>query len=275
MTGQSPLLPNFDKPPVIETVLGVFFRPLRNLDSVRQGVFWWEVLRSEFPEFELRAPVDEVVERFEAEASDFQAGFRWQVSNAPETPRLWAKSRSGEHILQLQRNALLANWLRRGEYRPFDVRRTDFEQRFGQLDEYSQSVLGEAIVPVSVTITYINHMPLNERETWAGALRRILNDWSSRSAGAWLPESDPGLVQQSFAFPEKGGRLHATITPAREKDSGNVVVQLELTSRIMLSKEQSPLTLISQGFDAAHEWVVRGFSDITRSEMHELWGRTR
>ena len=27
-------------------------------------------------------------------------------------------------------------------------------------------------------------------------------------------------------------------------------------------------------FDTAHEWIVRGFTDLTTDEAHKLWGRT-
>jgi len=275
MTGQKNMLPSFERPPVIETVLGVFFRPLRTFNSVRQGIFWREDLQVDFPDFEVRAPVDEIVERFDADSGYLQPGIRWQVSNEPDTPRLWAKSASGEHILQLQRNALLANWLRRAEYRPFDQRLADFERRFQQFDAFSLNSLKEQVVPVSATISYINHIPVEGGETWASAIERILTCWSSPPAKSWLPAIDRGLLQFSFAFPEDGGRLHATVTPTKSKEVASVSVQLELTGRIMFRKEQQTLAHLLTGLSMAHKWVVMGFADLTRPEMHAYWGRTQ
>ena len=103
--------PKFKKPPVVETVLGMHFRPLEKLTAARQGIFWEQSLSQDFPELEERLPIEEIQERFDDE---LETGIRWQVSGRPPTPRLWAKSPdsdSGSHVVQIQQNALLANQL--------------------------------------------------------------------------------------------------------------------------------------------------------------------
>jgi uncharacterized protein (TIGR04255 family) len=261
-------LPNFERPPVIETVLGVFFRPLKKFNSVQQGIYWNEVLRKDFPEFELRPPVDETTERFNGDSGLLHAGVRWQVSNGADTPRLWAKSPGDEHILQVQRNALLANWLRRSEhYVCFDDRLHDFQRRLSQFIDH----FGEELAYSSCTITYINQVPVEGDEAWSAALTRVLNAWS-RPAIDWLPPMEGGHFQFSFAFPKQGGRLHVGVMPARAKPDDRLLVQLEFTARLMFPKS-SGNDDVARGLRAIHEWVVRGFAALTRPEMHREWGR--
>ncbi|HUE73403.1 MAG TPA: TIGR04255 family protein [Pirellulaceae bacterium] len=275
MTIERTALPYFESPPVIETVLGVFFRPVSQLNSVWQGVFWRECLQSDFPEFELRPPTEEAVERFAPDSQPFQPEVRWQFSAEPEAPRLWAKSPTGEHILQVQRNALLANWLRRNNYRRFEERLREFESRASQLETFisRNSLTDGPLVPASCTVTYVNHIELGEQESWSTALGRTIQMWTADASDEWLPPVERARVQLSFAFPERRGRLHVSARPAQPKDTGNTVLQLELTGRVMLSGEPVGIPGLIAGLKTAHEWVVRGFTAITRAEMHQTWGR--
>ncbi len=275
MTETTSPLPSFEKPPVIETVLGVFFRPFRKLNCVQQGIYWNEVLRPDFPTYELRPPIEETVERFASDSSLLQAGIRWQVSSEPETPRLWAQSPSNEHILQVQRNAILANWLRRGQYLPFAERLTDFGKRLNQFGDFAnRAQFDQELAPSSFTVTYINQIPVESHETWASCAARTLKCFSN-PATDWLPDVDRGLLQFSFGFASAPGRLHVVAIPAQAEEGSGLVVRLELTARLMASKETPPLADISKSLQIAHDWVVRGFAALTRPEMHRAWGRTQ
>ncbi len=102
-------MPRFDNPPVVETVMGVFFRPLAGFTIAERSIFWSQ-LRSEFPAVEEKPPVDEVQESFDENTIN-AAGIRWQIEEFPPV-RLWAKSDDRRHTLQIQQNALFVNWER-------------------------------------------------------------------------------------------------------------------------------------------------------------------
>src|SRR4051794_17684467 len=49
-------LPDYDDPPVVETVLGVQFAPLQGWGVPHYGLFWTEI-KSEYPSFQIQDPV--------------------------------------------------------------------------------------------------------------------------------------------------------------------------------------------------------------------------
>lgn len=56
-------LPEFERPPVVETVLSIQFEPLAEIGSAHFGVFWQRV-RSRFAKTEEKLALEPVVERF-------------------------------------------------------------------------------------------------------------------------------------------------------------------------------------------------------------------
>ena len=58
MSSTSEALPRFRKPPVIETVFGVFFRPPEKFTSAHQGLLWERCFGPRFPTLEERPPVE-------------------------------------------------------------------------------------------------------------------------------------------------------------------------------------------------------------------------
>jgi uncharacterized protein (TIGR04255 family) len=272
-------LPYFENAPVVETVLGLFFRPIQQLNSVWQGVFWRDRLQSEFPSFELRPPVSEVPERFDKASSLFEPAIRWQVADEFQAPRLWAKTTSENHILQVQRNAILTNWLRGTEasaYERFAARLQDFKTHYEQLVAFleANSLHNGSLTPSSCAVTYINQISLGNNETWSEALQKTLCLCASPSSDSWLPAMEQGRLQFTFAFPPRG-RLHVTTSSVVRRDTKEVVLQLELTGRCNFIKDRREWNDIHEALDTCHEWVVRGFTSITHPEMHIVWRRVK
>lgn len=61
------------------------------------------------------------------------------------------------------------------------------------------------------------------------------------------------------------------ILPVIRADDGKEILQLSLTA---LCRPRSQLDVDLLGaLDVGREWVVRGFTDFTSREMHEVWKR--
>ena len=183
-------LPRFRKPPVIETVLGVHFRPLEKFTSAHQGLLWERSFRERFPKLEERPPVPEVPERFAEERLAPQM-IRWQVSDRPDAPRLWAASENGQHVVQIQKNALFSNWLKTGDevaYLPYSDRRQEFSHQLGEVERFFHNEAIGELEPTSWSVTYINHIDYEGLHNVGAAVARLIGAWANQRSDEWLPE---------------------------------------------------------------------------------------
>ncbi|MGD0539783.1 MAG: TIGR04255 family protein, partial [Verrucomicrobiota bacterium] len=80
-------LPDFDNPPVVETVLSVQFEPLSSIQTAHLGLLWDEY-RGTFPKSEDRPPLDPVVEQF-PESPVARVGLKFQALENFPAPRIW------------------------------------------------------------------------------------------------------------------------------------------------------------------------------------------
>jgi hypothetical protein len=70
----------------------------------------------------------------------------------------------------------------------------------------------------------------------------------------------------------EGGRLRVMMQPAIRRQGAKEVLQSTLTAR---GRPRRPELGASLGwFDLGHEWIVRGFTDLTTAAMHTIWRRT-
>ena len=80
-----PTLPDFVKPPVVETVLGVGFHDLPSLTATQIVRFWHQALASELPRDAQAAPYEMPVERFPPAPAS--SGVSLTLHNRPPPPR--------------------------------------------------------------------------------------------------------------------------------------------------------------------------------------------
>jgi len=269
-------LPQFAKPPVVETVLGVHFRPLEKLTSAHQGLLWERCFRDRFPKLEERPPVEETRERFGEERLQPAASVRWQVMDRLYVPRLWATSEDGEHVLQIQRNAFFANWLKPAEeaaYLPYLERREEFNGQLTQVEQFIRDQGLGQMEPTSCAVTYVNHIDFGGMDEIGPALAEILTCWTNQTSDDWLLNPDKVFLDLAFPMPNEAGRLNVQVRPIFRRKDKKEMLKLELTARSAVSKRE--IAEAMAWIDLGHEWVVRGFVSLTRPEMHRLWERIR
>ena len=93
----------FDRPPINEVVLSMFFKsPLEGFRSEHVGRFW-EKIRVEYPNVQQQVPIPNV--------SDPAIG-RDEVI---PMPRYWFIAADDAWVIQIQNNAFIFNWRRRGD----------------------------------------------------------------------------------------------------------------------------------------------------------------
>lgn len=265
-------LPEYELPPVVETLLGVQFQRLESWGTPHFGLFWQRV-RDEYPQFEIQPPLLHQEERFGAEnVAPKSLSFRLQQ----EPPlRCWFLNSTGGRLLQLQNGHFIHNWRLAGKqdtYPRYDLTiRPQFESEWRRFCEFLAS---EGISEPKITqceVTYVNHIARSNGWESSEDLPQVFPCWSGENSGNFLPTPESVVLNSNYVLPNQQGRLHIEAEPAIREADAQEVLQLKLTVRGRPAS--SSLSDILNWFDLGREWVVRGFTDFTSARMHELWKR--
>ena len=269
-------LPLFGNPPVVETLLGVFFQPVELFTIVRRTQFWEKYLEKDFPSIEERQPLDEFREEFGDFMPPTGRVVRWQVSPFPSS-RFWATSIDRKRTVQIQNGALLANWERTpgesNDYVHYEDRRNAFEKNLRTLDQFLRHNHFGDLIPTSCFITYINHIEFGDVSQFGSVLQDSLAVWKNETNEEWLPNVESATGSLSFAMADKTGRLHVNYAPGRRNADNKHFLNLELVARG--APRDNSIDAAIEWLDKGHEWIVRGFSALTRAEKHKSWGRVQ
>jgi hypothetical protein len=92
MTRQTDL-PDFERPPVVETVLSVQFDPIPGIHTAHLGLLWERF--ASFPLTEERVPLDPVMEQF-PEVPRARLGMHLKALETPPVSRLWFRNLNKE-----------------------------------------------------------------------------------------------------------------------------------------------------------------------------------
>lgn len=251
----------FEKPPVVEVSCGVTFRLEHSLKSGHVGLYWSRV-KDEFPRCEDAAPIAALFETTEGAPT-----VTYQVLELPELRRTWLLNSAGTHLLQLQEDRFIFNWKRNNleaRYPSYDSVIANFWKQWHQYRDFLVEQGLGAPVAVQLELTYFNAL--------IGSPHFLCDHRRQVDAERFLPNSEAINYRDQFLLPDNCGRLHVSAASARQVQTGESVLRLDLTAR-GLPKEASEQSC-RQWFDLAHEWITQGFADLTTSEAHELWGRT-
>lgn len=262
--------PDFERPPVVETVLSVHFREITRLVGARVGQFWERHLRDELPDAQERPPYQAPIE---PTAGDDAVVLQMQLSGAPTMSRTWLVG--GNSLLQVQSDWFAYNW-RRTPDEPDYIRYPAARERFGtwlrQLGEFVDVELGRALVPTQCEVTYVNQIDLTPEDLARGPLGEVLQGLVP-TRGEFLPVPVQAETSTSYlinsAAGENVGRLHVNAESVRSEGSASGV-------RLVLTARGRPL---ADGIDGAlafcdlgREWIVKGFKDSTSEAMWRRWG---
>lgn len=273
-----PKLPEFGEPPVAEVAISLQFRSLELLRTPQFGLLW-RIFRAEgYSRIEEHGELEQAYEEFEG-SSFPKAGIRVQTfDDAPPPPRVWFLNEPQNELIQVQRDRLIVNWRRGAHSEPYP-RYTHIIERFrsalASFVEFAKSENLGDIIPTQCEVTYVNHMPSGLGWSKHGELCLVVTTWENHYSDKFLttPE-DVGFRARYRMGDDTGkdlGRLHVALQPAFRAADGQAIFVLNLTARGR--PEPADLAGVFRMFDHEHEWIVRGFTSITTTRMHELWRR--
>jgi len=264
------ILPRFLRPPVSEVALSIMFDAVK-LRTVHFGLFWNRV-RNKFPELAEQPPLARQIEIETELRRSPEPAFRFEPVAVPML-RFWFLNESGTELLQLQQDRFARNWRAAAnvDYPSYDRIRGPFEEDLKSFEIFLRDERIGELTPVQCEVTYVNH--IRRAGVWRshGDLERVFTQWAS-PAREFLPHVEDGQFVSRYQIRSDGrfvGRLHTSVQPAFAED--DPIFLLTLTAR------GNPLGTGLDGalkfLDLGHEWIVRGFAELTTVEMHRAWER--
>jgi uncharacterized protein (TIGR04255 family) len=258
----------FGRPPVVEVVCGTCFETSTPLLVPHIGRFW-STLKDRFPRIAEAAPI--------SASEDGQSGLvRVELMDVPALPRTWFISEDGRDVIQLQRDWFLFNWKRSEEgdeydYPSYPIVIEEFEAQFaGFVDFLHSENIGDLRLK-KFELTYVNHIDNSNglRDIGEG---NLFVDHVHASYERFLPNQENWQWRDSYVLPNNFGRLSISAQTGLRKPTGERVVRLDLQARGIPPDTAGEHR--RAWFDVAHEWITRGFADITSSALHKIWERT-
>jgi uncharacterized protein (TIGR04255 family) len=279
-------LVDFERPPVAEVILAVQF-PAETVDLEAYGIFAQQI-REELPTRTRQALVAPVEETFDRPTG--RSSLEIRLEGPTSLPRIVFESEDGVQLVQLQPHRLTLNW--RGQNADAEYPRYELlRRRFRILLKRLTDALDDVGQPHPINlgqVTYVNPIEYPGAVTSDGVgathpdLAKIINRLRPRSSDAFLPEAEDAHLQARWRIPaealgSKGGspagRLHLSVGPGLRPPGETPIYLVNLTAHVM--PRGGSVDKAIKALDVGHEWVVRGFEDLTTSEMHKHWGLRR
>ncbi|HEY2169297.1 MAG TPA: TIGR04255 family protein [Candidatus Angelobacter sp.] len=265
-------LPDFDDPPVVETVMGLEFVRLKGWSIPHFGLLWSK-FKSEYPHFDVQPALQSNV--------DVQVGVEVRTASAPTVSvmalpslRCWFFDESRTSLIQVQEDRFLHNWIKKGsqeKYPHYENIRPKFEIEWQRFCAFlSEQNLATPVVQ-HCEVTYVNHIERGAAWRTFDDLADVVSVWSKPSTG-FLPSPDAVNLSVKYPMQETDGTLTITLEPAIRHTDQKEVLQLRLSAHARPASQN--LEDILKCLDIGRDWIVRGFTDFTSSKAHSLWKRS-
>ena len=273
MSSQTSNLPDFERPPVVETVLGVEFSPLGGWDLRYYGLLW-EAIREDYPEFTVQPPLSPS----EQVGPDNTLARNVVVSMlgiAGPPIRAWFVDRSNTRLVQVQEDRFLHNWRKVEGHEPYphydQILRPAFEREWTRFLSFLEKYRIEPPTVERWEVTYVNHFERGHEWQSLDELHRLFSGWAPTPTYKFLPLAEALRLEVVYPIKEVAGHLSITVHPAVRVRDKKEVLQVNVTARGRT--RSSDVGEILRCLDIGREWVVRGFTDFTSEELHNLWVR--
>ena len=264
------LLPSFQKPPVTEVAIAAQFDGIRGLTGPLMGLLW-QRYRESFPKLEVQPTLDP---RFEQSGPPPGKGIALRLERIP-TPRVWFVGSNEAHLVQVQQDRFVFNWrgIQGQEYPRYVNVRASFQENFDIFRKFlADEHLGDPRLN-QWELTYVNQISAGDGWHRHGELGSVVPLLVQSMEGGFLPEPEDIALRIRYRIPEGDGavsRLHVVADPMFDL-SGKPILVLTLTARGGLG--QSGADSLESWLDVGHEWIVRGFAEVTSTTMHRHWER--
>ena len=259
MTANSSL-PSYASPPLSEVSIGLQFKHLEQMKVPHFGQFWARI-KKDFPIIEHAPPIV-------GKDQDFNT---WAM-----LPRIWFIDKSDTQLLQLQTDRLNFNWRFRDGADPYPRFHT-IAPRFFELLKIFEEFLAEdgvgVIVPTVAELTYVNVLERGREWNTVEDISAVFKDfmWEQKEH-RFLPNPKGISWAATFELPQLQGLLSARLKQAVRISDQQEIMQFDMVANYPV--QETSLQDLIPWYELAHEWIVRGFDDLTRPEIQKkFWGK--
>jgi len=191
-------------------------------------------------------------------------------------PRVWLVAEGQDKLLQLQDDRFFFNWRRMQEYEAYPRYSTiieAFKTNLGIFQEFLKEERLGTVKPQKCELTYINHIPKGEGWESLSDINKVLRDFSWDSNERFLPVPLSLGGQVIFPLPSDKGRLNVTLQHGERKFDKFPILILQISAQGL--RGDKCMDAVWEWFSVAHEWIVRGFADLTGAAIQkDIWYRT-
>lgn len=261
--------PSFERPPLIETVLGVQFAPIRGLTTGHLGLFGTS-LGDQWRQAGEGEPVGQILLADELPGSPFGEA----IAVHGRARRLRFRDASDTRLVQVENGWLVYNWRRRGEqdeYPRFEKLLLEFHAVFAQWREFLAAQRLEEAKTNLWEVCYVNAV---ER----GTVWQSPADWPEVFPAllaaprlAHLGPPTTGALRWRFPLAANRGSLEITFDHVRDEEGRHEALRMTQVARGRISGQDD----LDHGLQLGHEAIVRTFDAATSDAAHRHWGRAR
>jgi uncharacterized protein (TIGR04255 family) len=264
-------LPDFDNPPVVETVLSAQFERLAAMRSVHFGAFWQRV-KDEFPNTGEQPALPSVLEQATEVLQPVQ--LRFEPLETLPLPRLWLLNSRGSEMMQIQNDRFIKNWRKAApdaEYPHYTpVIKPAFDRDFKRFQTFVADENLGAIKVTQCEVTYVSHIVAGEGWSKRDEIEKIFTFWKQPAAEPYPGRAEDFACHARFPIlgPNKEwiGRLHVDVQSGVSVSDNKPMYALNLTARGMYGSGV-------EFFDIGRRCIVKSFKHLTTQHMHEIWGK--
>ena len=253
------LKPVFNKPPIVEKVMGLEFERLAQWDIPYFGVYWQQI-KDIYPEFEIKPAIlsrngQEVI---------------LELETLPSV-RCWFKHKSETKLLQIQHDRFIYNWQSPANYDSYphyDIIRPEFEAEWVKFCSFLETHQIDLPSIKQCDVTYVDHFVRGKEWNTLFDLPDVLNCWSGFS-NDFLPEPDLIAIQTSYTLPDNNAKVVIEVQPATVNNGNLEIIQLRITC--FQKPISSEITDVLTSFDFCRDMAVKTFLRLTTDKMQALW----
>ena len=266
-------LPSFRRPPVVEVVIGAQLVGTDQYSLSSLGRFASELASQGLLVEDAQPALQIWPDTFGPHAPGMEASMEVLLGSGAPPIRQVLRNMAGNEMVQLQRDWIAVNWRKTSPgnaYPRWPSRWETFQNRAALAERYFGA--GQLRYGV-VEVTYVNQIELPHKE--ASRVFSFLNP-SDSLTDEFLPPAEQ--LQANLSYPiqpnsnsEPVGRLTVDMKPGWSAADKRQVLVMTLVARG--NPDTPTLDGVRDFAGLAREWIVRGFTDSTSPEMHEIWER--